>query len=83
VLGLLTFKKHLFYKLLLFFDLLQVNGQLTLGENLADNGGLSIAYKAYLQSVEDNNIKPMMLPGLDFTDRQLFFLSFAQVLLHK
>ncbi|XP_076234270.1 M13 family metallopeptidase neprilysin 3 isoform X2 [Calliopsis andreniformis] len=55
-----------------------VNGRQTLGENIADNGGLKAAYHAYImtpKSYEDQ----LPLPGLNLTHRQLFFLNFAQV----
>ncbi|XP_014208361.1 endothelin-converting enzyme homolog isoform X2 [Copidosoma floridanum] len=55
-----------------------VNGRQTLGENIADNGGLKAAYHAYLtthKSYEDT----LALPGLNLTHRQLFFVNFAQV----
>ncbi len=51
-----------------------VNGQLTLGENIADLSGLSIAYKAYKISL---NGKPS--PKIDgFTGEQRFFLGWSQ-----
>lgn len=55
---------------------LHVNGALTLGENIADAGGLSAAFKAWKQ-IETK--KPsQLLPGLqDFTRDQLFFISYA------
>uniref|UniRef100_A0A4W6FNM5 Membrane metalloendopeptidase like 1 n=1 Tax=Lates calcarifer TaxID=8187 RepID=A0A4W6FNM5_LATCA len=55
-----------------------VSGISTLGENIADNGGVRQAYKAYLKWVEMQGEEPC-LPGLDMDHKQLFFLNFAQV----
>ncbi|KAB0791750.1 hypothetical protein PPYR_03550 [Photinus pyralis] len=55
-----------------------INGNQTLGENIADNGGLKAAYHAYL-IVTDGEAEPPPLPGLNLTHRQLFFIAFAQV----
>ncbi|CAL9704040.1 unnamed protein product [Knipowitschia caucasica] len=55
-----------------------VSGISTLGENIADNGGVRQAYKAYLKWVEKEGEEPR-LPGLDMDHKQLFFLNFAQV----
>jgi predicted metalloendopeptidase len=52
-----------------------LNGQQTQGENIADNGGLRESYKAYM----DNIPKQPRLPGVDFTEEQMFFLSFSQI----
>lgn len=52
-----------------------VNGELTLGENIADNAGLSIAYKAYQLSL-DGRPAPV-IDGL--TGEQRFFLGWVQV----
>jgi hypothetical protein len=55
---------------------LHVNGRLTLGENIADAGGLSAAYYAWKKR-DDANSDPQM-PGLDgFSKEQLFFVSYA------
>jgi len=56
-----------------------VNGEFTLGENIGDLGGLTIAYKAYQLSKEG---KPA--PVLDgFTGDQRFFMGWAQVWARK
>uniref|UniRef100_A0AAR2IMW7 Membrane metallo-endopeptidase-like 1 n=1 Tax=Pygocentrus nattereri TaxID=42514 RepID=A0AAR2IMW7_PYGNA len=55
-----------------------VSGISTLGENIADNGGVRQAYKAYMKWVEREGEEPR-LPGLDLDHKQLFFLNFAQV----
>jgi putative endopeptidase len=52
----------------------QVNGALTIGENIGDLGGLGIAWKAYLLSLD--GAEPPVIDGL--TGAQRFFLSWAQ-----
>ncbi|KAF9933943.1 hypothetical protein FBU30_003887 [Linnemannia zychae] len=60
-----------------------INGQLTLGENIADNGGLKQSYNTWKSrynsdptSHQFNNLK---LPGLEnLTPEQLFFISYAR-----
>ncbi len=56
-------------------DSLHVNGKLTMGENIADLGGLNISYGAYLRSL--NGKTPKTIDG--FTGTQRFFMAFAQV----
>ena len=51
-----------------------VNGALTIGENIGDLGGLSIAWKAYLISLAGE--QPPVIDGLTGAER--FFLSWAQ-----
>ncbi len=55
---------------------LNMNGKLTLGENIADLGGLTMAYNAYQKSLEGKP-KPENIDG--FTPEQRFFLGWAQV----
>ncbi|MBV7538501.1 M13 family peptidase [Duganella sp. sic0402] len=52
-----------------------VNGELTLGENIADNSGAAIAYKAYLIS-----LKGQPAPVIDgLSGQQRFYMGFGQV----
>jgi len=53
-----------------------IDGKQTLNENIADNGGVKLAYDAYQSWVKDNG-KEGRLPGLDFSVDQLFFIGFA------
>ncbi|KAG7199393.1 hypothetical protein KM043_014024 [Ampulex compressa] len=56
-----------------------VNGINTQGENIADNGGIREAYRAYAK-LKRRSAKPEALPGLaGYSQEQLFFLGFAQV----
>lgn len=55
---------------------LHVNGKLTLGENIADAGGVSAAFAAWKRRAAETPNED--LPGLDhFTQEQLFFVSYA------
>ncbi|KFR16839.1 Neprilysin [Opisthocomus hoazin] len=55
-----------------------LSGINTLGENIADNGGVRQAYKAYENFVAKHG-KEKLLPGLEMNHKQLFFLNFAQI----
>ncbi len=57
------------------FDDLNVNGKLTLGENIGDLSGVTIAYKAYKASL--NGKKSPVIDGL--TGDQRFFMGYAQI----
>lgn len=54
-----------------------VNGKLTLGENIADLGGVSIGYDALQRALKKDPAKRKNIDG--FTPEQRFFLSFAQL----
>ncbi|GAB3902682.1 M13 family metallopeptidase [Mucilaginibacter boryungensis] len=63
------------YDAFTILDTVHVNGKLTLGENLADLGGLNVAYTAFKKTKEgQSNTK---IDG--FTPDQRFFMSWAQV----
>ena len=64
-----------FFNNIKVLDDLNANGQLTLGENLADHGGLQVAYYALKNATKDNP-----LPEIDgFTAEQRFFLAYSGV----
>jgi len=56
-------------------DSLHINGKLTMGENIADLGGLNISYNAYQMAL--NGKQPESIDG--FTADQRFFMAYAQV----
>jgi len=56
-------------------DTLHVNGKLTLGENIADLGGMTISYNAYKMSL--NGKESPVMDG--FTGEQRFFMGNAQI----
>ena len=64
------------YNNYVILDSLHINGKLTLGENIADNGGLFIAHHALMMAYEKSG-KPKPVDG--FTYDQRFFISYAQV----
>ena len=53
---------------------IHLNGILTQGENVADNGGIKEAYRAYQQSVKALG-EELPLPELGYTSTQLFWIS--------
>ena len=57
------------------FDGVNVNGELTLGENIGDLSGVTIAYKAYKESLGGKEAP--VIDGL--TGDQRFFMGFAQI----
>uniref|UniRef100_A0A914DSZ3 Uncharacterized protein n=2 Tax=Acrobeloides nanus TaxID=290746 RepID=A0A914DSZ3_9BILA len=59
---------------------LKVNGILTQGENIADNGGVKEAFRAYRSYIQKLGREEKRLPGFEgYTNDQIFFISYAQV----
>ncbi|KAF8944802.1 hypothetical protein BGZ47_003696 [Haplosporangium gracile] len=61
-----------------------VNGQLTLGENIADNGGVKQSFRAWQDRLQSDptgkKYKNFILPGLEkYTPSQMFFISYARL----
>ena len=59
-------------------DDLKLNGKLTLGENTADNGGLRLAFTAFLADAQRKHIDLAAKDASGFTPVQQFFLAFGQ-----
>ena len=57
-----------------------VNPYDTLGENIADNGGLMTSYQAYQRLAAENKEPRLFLPNLRYTPEQIFFIASAQPL---
>ncbi|XP_062841848.1 phosphate-regulating neutral endopeptidase PHEX [Trichomycterus rosablanca] len=60
---------------------LNVKGKRTLAENIADNGGIREAFRAYRRWIEKerSGAEEPSLPGVGLSNNQLFFLSYAHV----
>ncbi|CAG2121032.1 unnamed protein product [Medioppia subpectinata] len=55
---------------------MNLNGINTQGENVADNGGIKQAFRAYQTYVRNNGAEDL-LPGLKYTAEQLFWISYG------
>lgn len=62
------------YDAIVVADTVHANGRFTLGENIADHGGLLVAHEAYRNSLKGKKA-PALIDGL--TDEQRFFLGYA------
>lgn len=59
---------------------MQVNGRLTLGENIGDSAGINAAYNAYRNRKTNLDEPEIRLPGLeDYNNDQIFFMSVVHV----
>lgn len=63
------------YNSFTILDTVHVNGSLTIGENIADFGGIAIAYDAFKMTTQGQS--PEKIDG--FTPDQRFFISFAGI----
>ncbi|KAF9933257.1 hypothetical protein FBU30_006025 [Linnemannia zychae] len=67
---------------------MHVNGEQTLGENIADNGGVKYAFQAWKEAYASDpqgiTRKNYKLPGLEkYTPEQLFFISYGRIWCEK
>ncbi len=62
----------------MFVKIKKVNVNQTLGENIADNGGLKASFQTYKKMIDSNGDEPR-LPNINFTQEQLFYISAAQI----
>lgn len=63
------------YDAIIVVDSVHANGRYTLGENIADQGGLMVAHLAYLNSLQGKTPAPIQ----DFTYEQRFYLGYANL----
>ena len=62
------------YSKYVIIDDIKINGKLTLGEDVADLGGLLLAYMAWKQDTKEGKLEPIE----GFTPEQRFFVGYAQ-----
>eukprot|EP00923_Selenidium_pygospionis_P052551 GHVN01090988.1.p1 GENE.GHVN01090988.1~~GHVN01090988.1.p1 ORF type:complete len:481 (+),score=58.05 GHVN01090988.1:910-2352(+) len=64
-------------------EILNISGQLTLGENIADNGGHNLSWAAFQKTLLDEGEEDFLskhpLPGLELTTKQIFMLGFSHI----
>ncbi|BFZ14205.1 hypothetical protein BsWGS_17244 [Bradybaena similaris] len=58
---------------------MHVDGQTTVDENIADNGGMKLAYRVYRNYTSSRIPEELKLPSVNFTNDQVFFLRAAQL----
>lgn len=59
---------------------MNINGNMTLSENIADIGGIKLSHLAYRLWLKEHNQRDIRLPGLTkFSNEQLFFINTAQL----
>ncbi len=56
-----------------------LSGKLTLGENIADLGGIKEAHRAFLAAAQEKGLDPKSEAAPGLTHEQLFFVSFGQI----
>jgi putative endopeptidase len=62
------------YSSYVIVDDIKINGKLTLGEDVADLGGLILAYMAWQEETKDQKLEPVE----GFTPEQRFFIAYGQ-----
>ena len=64
----------------IYFFLIQINGVMTQGENIADNGAIRQAFRAYQNYVAEHGAEQRLPGALDkYSADQLFFIAYAGV----